>query len=415
MIKPLVLFIGLRYTRAKRRSHFVSFISMASILGIALGISVLITVLSVINGFDEQIRNRFFAIAPQLTLTSTQDITQTWPQWSEQVLKNPQVAAAAPFLNGQSMVLNGNVLRGVNVVGIIPPAQRQISQLNEQIIAGNMESLKPGSFNVMIGKSLAKQLDLQLGDSVSLFVAEKDDDLLPRFDYQRFTVSAIFSSSKGFGFDQYLIYTNMADAQTLLTQTEHWNGLYLKLKNLYQAGSVNHELRKILPNEYSVSDWTQQFGSFFQTLAMQKTMLFVILLFIVAIAIFNLISTLIMVVNEKRADIAILRTLGATPLTIMGTFIIQGAIIGLIGTLLGLLGGILLSLNVTAIANGIQRLFKVQLISESVYFVDYLPAHIQFADVWQVCAIAFGLSVLATIYPALIAFRTQPAEVLRYE
>lgn len=415
MIKPLVLFIGLRYTRAKRRSRFVSFISLASVIGIALGITVLITVLSVINGFDEQIRQRFFAIAPQLTVTSTEDISQSWPQWEQQVLKNPQVVAAAPFLNGQSMVLNGNVLRGVNVVGIIPQQQARISQLPQQVTAGNFNSLKPGSFNLMMGKTLAKQMDLQVGDSVSLFVAEKDDDLLPRFDYQRFTISAIFSSSKGFGFDQYLVYVNMADAQTLLTQTERWNGLYLKLNNLYQAGVVHQELRKILPPESSVSDWTQQFGSFFQTLAMQKTMLFVILLFIVAIAIFNLISTLIMVVNEKRADIAILRTLGATPFMIMSTFIVQGALIGLMGTLLGLLGGILLSLNVTAIANGIQRLFKVQLISESVYFVNYLPSHIQFGDVWQVCAIAFGLSVLATIYPALIAFRTQPAEVLRYE
>ncbi len=415
MIRPLVLFIGLRYTRAKRRSRFVSFISLASIIGIALGITVLITVLSVINGFDEQIRNHFFAIAPQLTVTSTEDISQSWPQWAQRVLKNPQVAAAAPFLNGQSMVLNGNVLRGVNVVGIIPQEQARISQLPQQVIAGNIDTLKPNSFNLMIGKSLAKQMDLQLGDSVSLFVAERDDDMLPHFDYQRFTISAIFTSSKGFGFDQYLVYANMADAQTLLTQSERWNGLYLKLNNLYQAGTVNQELRKVLPPEYSVSDWTQQFGSFFQTLAMQKTMLFVILLFIVAIAIFNLVSTLIMVVNEKRADIAILRTLGATPFTIMSTFIVQGALIGLMGTLLGLLGGILLSLNVTAIANGIQQLFKVQLISESVYFVNYLPSHIQFSDVWQVCAIAFSLSVLATIYPALIAFRTQPAEVLRYE
>lgn len=410
-----MLFIGLRYTRAKRRSRFVSFISLASIIGIALGITVLITVLSVINGFDEQIRNHFFAIAPQLTVTSTEDISQSWPQWVQRVKKNPQVAAAAPFLNGQSMVLNGNVLRGVNVVGIIPQEQARISQLPQQVIAGNIDTLKSNSFNLMIGKSLAKQMDLQVGDSVSLFVAEKDDDMLPHFDYQRFTISAIFTSSKGFGFDQYLVYANMADVQTLLTHSERWNGLYLKLNNLYQAGTVNQELRKMLPPEYSVSDWTQQFGSFFQTLAMQKTMLFVILLFIVAIAIFNLVSTLIMVVNEKRADIAILRTLGATPFTIMSTFIVQGALIGLMGTLLGLLGGILLSLNVTAIANGIQQLFKVQLISESVYFVNYLPSHIQFSDVWQVCAIAFGLSVLATIYPALIAFRTQPAEVLRYE
>lgn len=414
MVRPLALYIGLRYTRAKRRNRFISFISLASIIGIALGITVLITVLSVINGFDEQIRNRFFAIAPQVTVTSGQDISQSWPQLANEVQRLPEVKAAAPFLNGQAMVLNGGVLRGVNVLGILPAQESKISQLSQQIIAGNLNTLTPQSFNIMIGKALAKQLDLQLGDSISLFVAQGGEDLLPRFDYQRFTVSAIFSSSQGFGFDQVLVYTNLADAQTLLAETQRWNGLHLRLANLYQAGLVNQQLQSILPDN-QVTDWTQQFGSFFQTLAMQKTMLFVILLFIVAIAVFNLISTLIMVVNEKRADIAILRTLGATPLTIMNTFIVQGALIGLIGTIAGLIGGILLALNITAIVNGIQHLFHVQLISESVYFVNYLPSKIMLTDVLEVCAIAFGLSILATIYPALTAFRTQPAEVLRYE
>ena len=302
------------------------------------------------------------------------------------------------------------------MLGILPSQEAQISRLARQVIAGNMNSLTPGSFNLMMGKSLAKQLDLQLGDSISLFVAQGSDGSLPRFDYQRFTLSAIFSSSQGFGFDQILVYMNLVDAQTLLAETQRWNGLHLRISNLYQAGMVNQQLQALLPSSDSVSDWTQQFGSFFQTLAMQKTMLFVILLFIIAIAVFNLISTLIMVVNEKRADIAILRTLGAeSPFTIMNTFIVQGALIGLAGTLCGMVGGLLLALNVTAIVNGIQKVFHLQLISESVYFVNYLPSKIMFSDIWQVCVIAFGLSVLATIYPALIAFRTQPAVVLRYE
>ncbi len=415
MIRPLALYIGLRYTRAKRRSRFISFISLASIIGIALGITVLITVLSVINGFDEQIRNRFFAIAPQVTVIADRDISQSWPDLVKDIHQAPQVQAAAPFITGQGMVLNGGVLRGVNVVGILPNYEARISRLARQVIAGNINSLTPGSFNLMMGKSLAKQLDLQLGDSISLFVAQGSDGLLPRFDYQRFTLTAIFSSSQGFGFDQVLVYMDLADAQTLLAQTQRWNGLHLRISNLYQAGMVNQQLQALLPSGDSVSDWTQQFGSFFQTLAMQKTMLFVILLFIIAIAVFNLISTLIMVVNEKRADIAILRTLGATPFTIMNTFIVQGALIGLTGTLCGMAGGILLALNVTAIVNGIQKVFHLQLISESVYFVNYLPSKIMFSDIWQVCVIAFGLCVLATIYPALIAFRTQPAEVLRYE
>jgi len=415
MIKPLSLYIGLRYTRAKRRNRFISFISLASIIGIALGIIVLITVLSVINGFDEQISNRFFAIAPQVTVISDQDIAKSWPKLADNLKQLAEVRGVAPFINGQGMILNDSSLRGINVVGILPNQEAQVSQLGRQVVAGSIQSLTPGSFNLMIGKTLAKQLDLNVGDSVSVFVAQQSEGLLPRFDYQRFTVSAIFSSSQGFGFDQVLAYTNLADAQTLLAETPRWNGLHVKLANLYQAGLVSQQLRILLPENMTVSDWTQQFGNFFQTLAMQKTMLFVILLFIIAIAAFNLISTLIMVVNEKRADIAILRTLGATPLTIMNTFIVQGALIGLVGTIIGLIGGILLALNITGIVNAIQHAFHVQLISESVYFVNYLPSKLMFKDVVKVCIIAFGLSVLATIYPALLAFRTQPAEVLRYE
>lgn len=415
--KPLALWIGLRYTRSRRRSHFVSFISLASIIGIAVSITVLITVLSVINGFDQQIRNRFFAIAPQVTVTSNQNITQNWPKFAQKLQNLTQIKAVAPFVNGQGMLLNGEVLRGVSILGIIPEKEQQISELGAQVVSGNIKSLTPNSHNIMIGKSLAQQLDLKLGDAVSIFVVQggSDDGVLPRFDYQQFNVSAIFSSSQGFGFDQVLVYANMADAENFLTTTQHWNGLHLKLTNLFQASLVNQQLKSLLPNTDNVMDWTEQYGSFFQTLAMQKTMLFVILLFIVAIAVFNLISTLIMVVNEKRSDIAILRTLGATPGTIMATFVVQGALIGFFGTLCGLIGGLLLSYYITSLVNLIQHVFSIQLISESIYFVNYLPSKILWSDVIEVCAISFGLSILATIYPALLAFHTQPAEVLRYE
>jgi lipoprotein-releasing system permease protein len=415
MIKPVSLYIGLRYLRARRRSRFISFIAWASIIGIALGIAVLITVLSVINGFDEQIRHRFFAIAPQVTVTAQQDITRSWPQLAQDLQQISQVKASAPFINGQGMVLNGDALRGVNIVGILPGQEAKVSELGRQVIAGDMRSLTPNSFHIMLGKTLAQQLDLQVGDSVNIFVAQQEAGLLPHFDYQRFTVTALFSSSKGFGFDQLLVYVNLADAQTLLASTLHWNGLHVKLEDLYQANVVNQQLQALLPSGYAVSDWMQQFGAFFQNLATQKTMLFVILLFIVAIAVFNLVSTLIMVVDEKRADIAILRTLGATPVMIMNTFIVQGALIGLVGTGFGLIAGILLALNITAITDAIQRLFHWQLISESVYFINFLPSKLEFADLWQVCSIAFGLSVLGAIYPALLAFRTQPAQVLRDE
>ena len=415
MIRPLALYLGLRYTRAKRRNRFVSFISLASIIGIAVGITVLITVLSVINGFDEQIRDRFFAIAPQVTVSATDDISQSWPQLVKDLKQAREVQAAAPFISGQGMVLNGDVVRGVSITGILPAQEAQVSQLGSQVTAGSIQSLTPGSFNLMIGKTLAKQLNLQIGDPINVFVVQGEDDSLPNFDYQPFTISAIFSSSQGFGFDQLLVYANLEDVGRLLSTAERWNGLHVKVADLFQAGLVTRQLQSFLPSNYTVSDWTQQFGSFFETLAMQKTMLFVILLFIVAIAVFNLISTLIMVVNEKRADIAILRTLGATPGAIMAAFMVQGALLGLLGTLCGLIGGILLSLYITNIVDGIQHVFHVQLISESVYFVNFLPSKIMPRDVLEVCLVAFGLSVLATIYPALIAFRTQPAEVLRYE
>ncbi|MBS0351455.1 MAG: lipoprotein-releasing ABC transporter permease subunit [Proteobacteria bacterium] len=415
MFKPLALFIALRYSRARRRNRFISFISLASIVGIALGIAVLITVLSVINGFDEQISQRFFTIAPQVTVLAGTDISQKWPSLLTAVKQVPEVVNGAPFINGQGMILNGDTLKGVNILGILPQQEQQISALGQQVIAGTWSSLTPGSFNIMIGRTLAKQMDLQIGDSLSVFVLLGQDDLLPRFDFQRFTVSAIFASSQGFGFDQLFVYTNYADAQKLLSAAQHWNGLHLKLDNLYQANVVNQKLQNLLPANYTISDWTEQFGGFFQTLAMQKTMLFVILLFIIGIAVFNLVSTLIMVVNEKRADIAILRTLGATPGMIMLTFILQGALIGLAGTVFGLIFGLLLAGNATEIVNFIQNTFHIQLIAESVYFVNYLPSKILFKDVIEVCLVAFGLSVVATIYPALIAFRTQPAVVLRYE
>lgn len=415
-MKPLALYIGLRYTRAKRRSRFVSFISMASILGIAIGLTVLITVLSVINGFDEQIRLRFFAIAPQVTILSNRDIQSIWPQMAARLRQVPQVQASAPFVSGQGMILNQGVMRGINVIGIIPGDEIHISQLSKQVTAGNINSLQPGSMNIMIGKTLAEQLDLQTGDEVSIFTAQSSAmEMSPDFNYQTFKVSAIFTASQGFGFDQVLAYTNLSDAENLFSQSEHASGLHLKLTDLYQAALVNQQLRQLLSDDYFVSDWTQQFGNFFQTLAMQKTMLFVILLFIIAIAAFNLVSTLILVVNEKRADIAILRTLGATPSLIMNTFLVQGALIGCAGTVLGLIGGVLLSLSITSIADWIQHIFHVQLIAESVYFVNYLPSKIMAGDIIQAGLIAFGLSVLAAAYPALIAFRTQPAEALRYE
>lgn len=417
IFKPLSLAIALRYTRAKRRNQFISFISLASILGIALGIIVLITVLSVINGFDEQIQKRFFAIAPQVSVITAKDISTSWPQLANQLRRVPQIKEQAPFVSGQGMVLSGEQLHGINLLGVIPKEEKKISGLAAQVVEGSFSSLTPGSFHIMLGKTLAEKLGLKIGDTISMFITEGggDEDELPQFTYQDFILSALYSSSAGFGFEDVLAYANMADVQTLFKPGDRVSGLHIKIQNLYSAALVSKDIQALLSTDYYVTNWTEQSGSFFETLSMQKSMLFIILLMIVAIAVFNLVSTLIMVVNEKRAEIAIMRTLGAPPKMIMNTFIAQGAVIGLIGTIIGLIGGLLLAANVTAIVDGIQKLFHVQFISASVYYVNYLPSKILWSDVIKICVIAFGLSVIAAIYPALIAFKTEPAEALRYE
>ncbi len=416
MIRPLSLYIGLRYTRAKRRNHFISFISLASMLGIALGVLVLITVLSVMNGFDYQIQKRFFAIAPQLTVMTGQSIKHTWRKTSQKIAKLPEVRGVAPFVSGKGMLINAGQIDGVRAVGILPSQEGKVSQLGQKMVKGKLNSLRPGKYNLVMGLSLARSLGVAVGDQLNLLTPQVSVTLAGVFPrYRQFRVSGIFRTSGDFGFETGVVYINMQDAAKLFSSGQAISGFHVKLKDLYQAPSVTVLLRSLLSREYQVTNWTVQFGAFFQALAMEKTMLFVILLLIVAVAVFNLVSTLVMVVNDKRADIAILRTLGASPGTIMRTIMVQGAIIGIVGTFIGLALGLLLAYNVTDITNAIQNLFHVQFIKSSVYWIDFLPSRIEASDIIKVCLIAFGLSIIATLYPAWIAFRTQPAEALRYE
>jgi len=416
MIRPFTLLVGLRYTRAKRRNSFISFISLISMLGIALGVMVLITVLSVMNGFDYQIHKKFFSVAPAVTISSGNTQQNDWQKLVSQVMQLPQVSGAAPFVNGQGMLLNQGAVSGAEVIGIVPSQQNTISDLNTKMQSGKLESLMPDTYNMVIGKTLANNLGLVVGDQVNLFTPQSTTTplgILPRF--RRFTISGIFDTDNGFGFDSGVAYINYQDAQRLYSSGNGVAGLYLKLNNVYSANQVSDELQQQLPAFYYVTNWTQQYGAFFDALSMEKTIMFVILLLIVGVATFNLVSTLVMVVNDKRPDIAILRTMGASPRDIMRIFIIQGAIVGMIGVGLGIIGGIILSLNATAIVNAIQHHFHVQLISSSVYFVNFLPSQLHFMDVLNVSLIAFVLSLIATIYPALSASKTHPAEALRYE
>lgn len=416
MLRPLSLYIGLRYTRAKKRSHFVSFISAASMIGIALGVMVLITVLSVMNGFNYQIQHRFFALAPQVTVFTRSDLSESWPRFANTISAIKGISGVAPYVSGQGMVVQGSQLNGLEVMGILPKQESKVSQLAKHIVKGSLLSLQPGKFNIVIGNTLATKLGVGVGDKVIVYTPRASVTLAGMFPYyRRFTISGIFQANAAFGFGNMVAYVNMQDAHALFPGDAGMNGFHVRLDDLFNAPLISSKLAMILPSQFFITNWTIQAGAFFHALKMEKTMLFTILLLIVAIAAFNLVSTLVMVVNDKRADIAILRTLGASPGTIMRTILVQGAVVGLIGTLLGLGAGLLLAYYVTPITNWIQHLFHVQFVKSSVYFINYLPSRIELSDVIHVCVIAFVLSIVATLYPAWLAFKTQPAEALRYE
>lgn len=416
MIKPISLYIGLRYIRAKRRTRFVSFISLVSVLGIALGVTALITVLSVLNGFNHEISQQFFSSVPAVTVSTREDIAKTWQSLAQQIEEISGTRGIAPFSSGKGMLMHQGSVSGVQVMGVLPQFEEKVSIIPQSMDVGRFDTLQPNTFNMVLGSDLAASLGLALGDKVNLLTPQTTTTpfgTLPRF--RQFTVSGIFSVGNGFGFDSSIAYIALSDQQKLYQAAQRIGGLHIKLADPMLAPEVSNQLNAMLPMGVYAMNWTQSFGTFFKTLAMQKTMMFVILLLIVAVAAFNLVATLIMTVNDKRTDIAVLRTLGASPRTILLTFIIQGGIIGLIGILMGVIGGILLASNATAIVNFIQELFNVQFISSSVYFVDYLPSKLEWLDVLRISTFAWGLSLLATIYPAWVASRTQPAEALRYE
>lgn len=385
-------------------------------LGIAIGVIALITVLSVLNGYEYQVKKRFFAVMPAVTVLTGQNILSNWEGTSQEIKRLPEVTSVTPYVSGKGMLINQGQIEGVQAIGIDPKIDPSISQIPGTMVQGSVSTLRSGRYNMIMGQALADQLGLNVGDQVNLLTPQTTVSLAGVFPrYRRFTVSGVFHTSSGFDFENGQVYINMQDAARLFSAGQAISGFYVKLQNLYDAPIVTENLRNLLGATYSVTNWTVQWGAFFQALVMQKVVSFVILLLIIVVAVFNLVSTLVMVVNDKRADIAILRTLGASPGMIMRTIMVQGAVIGIVGTLIGLGLGLLLAYNATAIANWIQHLFGVQLIKPSVYFLDYLPSRIDPADVIKVCLASFGLSIIATLYPARMACKTQPAEALRYE
>ncbi len=418
IFKPVFLYIGLRYIRAKRRNHFISFISLASILGITLGVIVLITVLSVMNGFDAEIKKRIFGLTPQVTITSPDEsLLDQWQPLGKKLLTLPDVSAYAPFLSGQGMLTRGDGTRPVLVSGIIPSLEQNISDLKTHFTHGNFNKLTPGSFGMILGEELAISLGLRIGDKVNLLTAQglvSPVGLLPTM--KRFTVVGLFRVGGGFNaLDSTLAYVHLKDAQAVYEKGNHITGIHLKVKGLYDAIRVANAAEKLLGINYLVSNWTEEYGAYFHAIRMEKTIMFALLLFIVAVAVFNLVSTLVMVVTDKRSEIAILKTIGATPRTILLTFMVQGTFIGIIGVFLGTLGGVALSLNITQIVRKIEQTFNTQFVPASLYYTDYLPSKLIWMDVITVCVSAFIMTLLATFYPAWQASKVQPAEALRYE
>ena len=415
MIRPLELFIGLRYTRAKRRNHFISFISLASMLGTALGVTALITVLSVMNGFGEELRGRILSVAAHVTVTGYGGDLSDWQSVQKKSAVNEGVLGSAPYVLAQGLLTVHGKSSGVMVRGIVPNEENSVSSLGENMKGGNLDDLAAGEYRIILGQELAFSLGVWVGDKVTLMAPQASvtaAGILPRM--KRFTVAGVFEAGM-YEYDSGLVLIDMADAQTLYRLGDEVTGLRLKLDDIDAAPLFSLDLAKQLGSDYRVRNWTQEHVSFFRALKIEKNVMFVILMLIVAVAAFNLVSTLVMVVTDKQADIAILRTLGMSPGNIMSVFVYQGTIIGFIGTLLGLLGGISLALNVSTIVGAIESFFQVQFMPPDLYYISGFPSRLDWNDVTVIGILSFVMSVLATIYPAWRASRTMPAEALRYE
>ena len=413
MFRPLEAFIGLRYTRAKRRNHFISFISLVSILGIAVGVTALITVISVMNGFDQELKDRILGMVSHATIEGIDETVQDWPRAIELAQANPHVLGAAPYVERQAM-LQGARVSGAIVRGVVPSLEPAVSEIDRRMVAGKLADLVPRQFGIVLGRELAMTLGVDVGDRVTVFAPEFSATpigAIPRM--KRFTVVGLFEAGMQ-EYDAGLAILSMQDAQVLY-RLDGPTGIRLRLDDMFQAYPVGRSIGAELGRHYRVTDWMQGHSNFFKAVAMEKKVMFLILSLIVAVAAFNLVSSLVMLVTDKQSDIAILRTLGATPRSIMGVFMIQGMLIGVMGIIAGVGCGVLLALNLPAIVDWIQNVTGYQFLSESVYYINNVPSKLRWSDVAWVAGMAFLFSLLATIYPAWRAARTQPAEALRYE
>ena len=411
MFKPVPAAIGLRYLRAKRRNGFISFISLASIIGIALGVTVLITTMAVMSGFQKEIRDRLLQFAAHATVVADGEPMRDWPLALETAARDPRVAGAAPYVETEAL-LSGLRRQPALVRGVVPELEDQVSVLARKMKRGSADSLEEGSFNMLLGQELALWLGVDVGDTVLVMLPEFQGSpmgAVPRI--KRFTVSGVFEAGYN-EIDRGLAVAHMADLQRVL-RVDGATGVRLKLHDMNEAATVAHELALRLPGFYRVSDWTRENANLYQSLRMEKTVMGILLSLIILMGAFTLVNSQVMLVTDKQADIAILRTLGLTPAGVMQVFMVQGTLIGVIGTVLGFIGGITLTWNLERILDGIEALFDITLLPEDVYYITGLPTDMQTGDVVTTLVVALAMSFLATLYPAWRAARTQPAEALR--
>jgi lipoprotein-releasing system permease protein len=414
-LRPYELLVGLRYTRAKRRNHFISFISTISMAGIGLGVAALIVVLSVMNGFQKELRARILGVASHVQVQSFEGGLSDWRAIAAEAARHPEVVAAAPYVNAQGLIAVQRSVQGALVRGVLPEDEDRVADIGSHMKAGKLADLRPGEFGIVLGSELAYAVGARLGEKVVLIAPQGQvtpAGILPRL--KQFTVVGVFEVGM-YEYDAGLALIHLEDAQKLYRMPEQVSGVRLKLTDLFAAPRVARELAHTLRGDALVSDWTRSHANFFRAVQIEKRVMFIILTLIVAVAAFNIVSTLVMAVTDKQPDIAILRTLGATPGSIMKIFIVQGALIGVIGTLLGVAVGVLLAINIDVVVPFIERTFGIQFLAKDVYYISDLPSDLHSGDVLTVGGVSLALSLLATLYPSWRASRVNPAEALRYE
>ncbi len=414
MFNPYQVFIGLRYVRAKRRNHFISFISLTSMLGVGLGVMALITVLSVMNGFEKELTSRILGMASHATIYQRGEQLQHWRRLADQVLQHEQVIGVAPFHRAEGMLINEQRVNGTLIRGILPDEEPNVSVVADRMVAGSFSDLKAGEYGIILGAELSNTLGVVVDDKVTLVAPQANvtpAGVLPRL--KRFTVKGIFEIGMH-EFDSAVALIHLDDAKKLF-RSQGSSGLRIKTTDILKAPFVSREIAQNLPGAYGVVDWTQRHSNFFRALKTEKIVMFVILTLIVAVAAFNIISTLVMAVTDKQADIAVLRTLGASPKDIMQIFMLQGIVIGLVGITLGVIGGVALASNVESIVSSIEQSFGVEFLPSNVYYISDLPSEIHWGDVTTITVVSFVFCLFATLYPSWRAAKTQPAEALRHE